>query len=82
MLVLSPHAYNQKVGLALCCPITSRQKGYPFEVELPAAAPVAGVILADQVKCLDWRARKAEVAGTVPSETIDETLGKLASLLQ
>ena len=82
VVVVSPLAYNQKVGLALCCPITSRQKGYPFEVELPAAAPVAGVILADQVKCLDWRARNAEVAGTVPSETIDETLGKLASLLQ
>lgn len=82
MLVLSPRAYNQKVGLALCCPITSQQKGYPFEVELPADAAVTGVILADQVKCLDWRARKAEVAGTVPSEAIAETLGKLASLLQ
>jgi len=52
VLVLSPLAYNQKVGLALCCPITSQQKGYPFEVELPADAPITGVILADQVKCL------------------------------
>ena len=82
VLVLSPRAYNQKAGLALCCPITSQQKGYPFEVELPADAPVTGVILADQVKCLDWRARKAEVAGTVSSDAIAETLGKLASLLQ
>jgi mRNA interferase MazF len=82
VLVVSPLAYNQRVGLALCCPITSQQKGYPFEVELPADALVRGVILADQVKCLDWRARKAEVAGTVSSDVIAETLGKLASLLQ
>ena len=82
VLVLSPLAYNQRVGLALCCPITSQQKGYPFEVELPADAPVAGVILADQVKSLNWHARNAEVAGTVSSEVIAETLGKLASLLQ
>jgi len=53
-LVLSPAAYNAKVGLALFCPITSQIKGYPFEVLLPADLPVAGVILADQVKNLDW----------------------------
>jgi mRNA interferase MazF len=57
-LVISPAAYNRRVGLALCCPITSQVKGYPFEVALPVSLPVAGVVLSDQVKSLDWRARK------------------------
>src|SRR5207247_3798498 len=58
-LVLSPLAYNSRVGLALLCPLTNQVKGYPFEVELPEGLPVAGAVLADQVKNLDWRARKA-----------------------
>ena len=57
-LVLSPSAYNGRVGLALCCPITSQVKGYPFEVPLPVGSPVSGVVGADQVKSLDWRAQK------------------------
>ncbi len=56
-LVLSPSAYNGRVGLALFCPITSQVKGYPFEVRLPAGSPVSGVVGADQVKSLDWRAQ-------------------------
>src|SRR4051812_44260799 len=59
-LVLSPASYNGKVGLALMCPITSQVKGYPFEVAIPTGLAVAGVILADQVKSLDWRVRKAD----------------------
>ncbi len=59
-LVVSPLEYNRKVGLALLCPITSRIKGYPFEVAIPSGLPVHGVVLADQVKSLDWRARRAE----------------------
>jgi len=58
-VVLSPAAYNAKVGLALLCPITSRTKGYPFEVPLPEGSRVHDVVLADQVKSLDWRARRA-----------------------
>ena len=58
-LVLSPAAYNGRVGLALLCPITSQVKGYPFEVPIPAGSPVRGVVGADQVKSLDWRARLA-----------------------
>jgi len=81
VLVLSPEAYNEKVGLALCCPITHRRKGYPFEVVLPEGCPVDGVILSDQVKCLDWRARQAEIAGPVPSDVVAEVLGKLGALL-
>ena len=57
-VVLSPVAYNGKVGLAILCPITSQVKGYPFEVRIPDGLPVRGVILADQVKSLDWKARK------------------------
>lgn len=80
-LVLSPRAYNSRVGLALVCPITSQAKGYPFEVALPADLPVSGVVLADQVKSLDWRARKAKRAGAAPPPTLEEVLGKLRALL-
>jgi mRNA interferase MazF len=79
--VLSPAAYNRKVGLALLCPITSQVKGYPFEVRLPQRLPVTGVILADQVKSLDWKARKAEVVCKVPEEVVQEVLLKLETLL-
>ena len=60
-LVISPKSYNGKVGLGLFCPITSRVKGYPFEVLLPEGSAVVGVVLADQLKSLDWRARKAKL---------------------
>ena len=80
-LVLSPSAYNRKVGLALMCPITNQIKGYPFEVVIPQGLPVSGAILADQVKSLDWRMRRAERIGTLPEETIVEVLAKLATLL-
>jgi mRNA interferase MazF len=80
-LVLSPRAYNAKAGLALICPITSQQKGYPFEVALPKRR-VGGVILADQVRSLDWSARRAERAGRAPDETLKEVVGKIAALIQ
>ena len=80
-VVLSPDAYNGKVGLAILCPITSQIKGYPFEVIVPADLPVTGAILSDQVKSLDWRARNAELICTLPSRTMSEVLQKLGSLL-
>jgi mRNA interferase MazF len=52
-VVISPSAYNGKTGLMLCCPMTTRIKGYPFEVELSGAR--TSVVLADQIKSLDWR---------------------------
>lgn len=73
---------NAKVGLALLCPITSQVKGYPFEVAVPAGLPVAGVVLADHVKSLDWRARNSEWACSLPSETTAEILAKLQTLLR
>lgn len=80
-LVVSPAAYNGKVGLALLCPITGQGKGYPFEVQLPPEQ-VSGVVLSDQVKSLDWRARQAEFATRVPDAVVGEVLQKIATLLQ
>ncbi len=80
-VVLSPAAYNGKVGLALLCPVTRKVKGYPFEVRLPDGFPVSGVVLADQVKSLDWRARRAERVGTLPMPLTSEILDKLGVLL-
>lgn len=80
-LVLSPHRYNHRTGLALLCPITSHAKGYPFEVPLPNGSPVTGVIGADQVRSLNWRARKATRIGTVSKETVAEVLARLGVLI-
>lgn len=80
-LVVSPRAHNAKVGLAILCPITTRAKGYPFEVALPEGLQTSGVVLADQVKSLDWRARRAAPVARVPAETVREVLGKLGTLL-
>ncbi len=66
--------------MALLCPITSNRKSYPFEVELPRDLPVSGVILVDQIRSLDWRARDAEFICTLPKEVTDEVLSKLALL--
>jgi mRNA interferase MazF len=80
-LVLSPASYNGKVGLALLCPITGQVKGYPFEVPLPDGLAVTGVVLADQVKSLDWRARKAARACAVSDEVVTRVLQRLNALL-
>jgi mRNA interferase MazF len=80
-VVLSPSSYNGKVGLAILCPITSQVKGYPFEVALPSGSNLGGVILADQVKSLDWRIRRAEFICKLHRETTEEVLDKLATLL-
>lgn len=80
-VVLSPQTYNNKVGLAILCLITNQVKGYPFEVLIPAGLPVAGAILSDQVKSLDWRARNAELICPLPNEIISEILQKLVTLL-
>ncbi|HLE05363.1 MAG TPA: type II toxin-antitoxin system PemK/MazF family toxin [Anaerolineales bacterium] len=80
-LVLSPGAYNGKVGLAILCPITSRVKGYPFEVPIPGGLPVEGAILSDQPKSLDWKARKAEFICRLSAESTLDVLQKLGTLL-
>ena len=79
-LVLSPESYNRKVGLALFCPITSQVKGYPFEVRVPHGSQVSGAILADQVKSLDWKARRATFCCKLPAEAVHDVLNKLGTL--
>jgi mRNA interferase MazF len=79
-LVLSPRRYNSLTSLMLCCPLTTSIKGYPFEVSTQVRGK-PGVILADQVKSLDWRARKAKKEETVGQELLDEVYAKLETLL-
>jgi mRNA interferase MazF len=81
-LVLSPSAYNDRVGLALLCPITSQRKGYPFEVALPSGMKVEGVVLVDQIKSLDWRVRRAERVESVSHAVLGEAVAKIRVLLE
>jgi mRNA interferase MazF len=80
-LVVSPRSYNQKVGLALACPITARVNGYPFEVELPPGLEAQGAILCDQIKSLDWRARRATRLGSVPGTVMHEVTARILALV-
>ena len=80
-LVLSPAPYKRLSGLMLWCPMTSQKKGYPFEVVVADARDHPSVVLADQVKSLDWKVRKAVKKGTASRDVITETLSKLQALL-
>lgn len=80
-VVISPVIYNEKTSLALVCPITSQINNYPFEVRIPENQPIKGVILSDQIKNLDWRARQAEIVGRVDEEKITEVIQKIMTLL-
>ena len=80
-VVISPSSYNRRVGLALCCPVTSQVKGYPFEVLLPHGLGIEGAILSDQIKSLDWRIRKARRIGNLPADVLQETIGKILALV-
>lgn len=80
-LVLSPVAYNARTGLAVLCPITNQAKGYPFEVAIPQGLGVTGVILSDQVKSLDWRARQAARICVLPDDVVTQVLQRLGTLL-
>jgi mRNA interferase MazF len=78
-LVVSPAAYNDKTGLMVCCPLTTRIKSYPFEVPLKGGRP--SVVLADQVKSLDWRARKAIRKGKASPAELAEVRAKIRALI-
>jgi len=80
-LTISPKAYNRKVGLGLFCPITTRVKGYPFEVVFPEGGRTRGAVLADQVKSLDWRARSVAKFERADPEVVAEVLAKLSTLI-
>ena len=81
-LVLSPSGYNGAAGLMLCCPLTTRVKGYPFEVAVGGPEGVPAVALADQIRSLDWRVRRAKPAGRASHEALSEALAKAGSLLR
>lgn len=80
-LVLSPAAYNARTGHLLCCPVASRETGYPFEVPVGNAGDLRGVVLADQAKSLDWRARSAQPKGRVHPSVVAAVAAKLRTLL-
>jgi mRNA interferase MazF len=79
--VVSPQQYNRRVGLALVCPVTSRIKGYPFEVVLPAGGTASGAVLADQLKSLDWRARRAAPLEQASADVVLEVTAKILALV-
>jgi mRNA interferase MazF len=79
--VLSPRSYNAKSSLALFMPVTKHQKGYPFEVVLPPELQIQGVILVDQIKCLDWKARGVQFVESVPEDIIEEVQAKIEPLI-
>jgi mRNA interferase MazF len=81
-VVISLHSYNERVGLAVFCPVTNRIKGYPFEVSIPQGLPVTGVVLSDQVKSMDWLTRNAERICALPRVVTEEILGKLRTLFE
>lgn len=78
-LVLTPERYNSTRGMMLCCPMTTKVKGYVFEVLVERSPP--SVALVDQIKSLDWRARKARRKGKAPAEAVLEARAKLRALL-
>jgi mRNA interferase MazF len=78
-VVLSPASYNSRIGLMLCCPMTTKIKNYSFEV--PVAGEKASVVLSDQVKSLDWRKRRARRKGSLSASELAEVRGKLRALI-
>ncbi len=81
VLVVSPIKYNRIASLILACPITSKSKGLNFEVPLVGGLQTKGVVLADQIKTLDWRARKVKFVETVARDLIEEVQAKLETLI-
>ena len=80
-VVMSSSIYNGKTGMALCCPITSHVKGYPFEVLVPTGLKTSGAILADHIRNIDWKMRRAEYLCKLPDKALEEVTGKILSLL-
>lgn len=81
-MVISPLAYNQRVELCLACPLTNQGKGYPFEVAIPSGLGVTGAVLADQVRCLSWSERDADLIARAPDDLLEDVREKLAALIE
>ncbi len=80
-IILSPKNFNEATGFAIVCPITRQQKGYPFEVVLPEDMAITGVVLTDQVRSLDWRARRTQIEGHAPESIINTCIELIHSFL-
>lgn len=80
-LVLSRALYNGPVGLMIACPITSRIKNYPFEVQIPQGLQVGGVVLVDQMKSLDWRGRNAKFIDQLPAPVLQQVFSLVHTLV-
>lgn len=80
-LVISPRAYNQKIGLALFMPITSEIKGYPFEHVLDSIPDIQGAIVCDQLRSMDWRARNIRFLSVLSMLDMDDIVAKLKPLI-
>ena len=81
-LVLSPTAYNRKTGRCLACPVTSKIKGYPFELRLPPGGAVDGAVLVDHIKNQDWLARRAKKADAVADDFVDDVADLVDALMR
>jgi len=79
--VLSPRAYNERVGLCVACPVTSARKGYPFEVPIPDGHGVTGVVLADHIRSLSWVERRADLVAAAPANVLDDARAMIAALI-
>lgn len=80
-LVLSYQAYNEKIGLGIFCPITSKEKGYPFEVKV-IGKKIDGCILSDQIKSLDWKIRNIEFIEKINEELIIDVIDKIKVIIE
>ena len=80
-LILSPRIYNARAELAVACPITSHAKGHPFEVPVTGTVGIVGVVLADHLKSLDWKERRAEFAGKLPAPVMADVRDRVRTLL-
>ncbi|WP_454101589.1 type II toxin-antitoxin system PemK/MazF family toxin [Metabacillus sp. SLBN-84] len=80
-LVLSPESFNLTTGLAVVCPVRTRSGDWPFEVELPSHLGIQGYVLTDQVKSIDWKARKFRMKDEAPQEVVQECLDIIHTFL-
>ncbi|MFC1745890.1 endoribonuclease MazF [Candidatus Riflebacteria bacterium] len=80
-LTISPKSYNEKVGLGLFCPVTTRKKGYPFEVNLSGVKKISGVVLSDQIKSFDWKARNLKFIEKIKVKDFEDVIAKIGVLI-
>jgi len=80
-LIVSPRRFNVATGLAFACPVTNQMKGSPFEVSIPATARITGVVLAHQLRSLDWLARSATYHSTAPDALTEEVMARVQPIL-